>query len=75
MDIQGVVHVAGPRMSIYDFHKEALEKLNVSTNNLIATKMPKERPVDFLADTSLDYTLMIKLTGIEPDNVKNSLNR
>jgi dTDP-4-dehydrorhamnose reductase len=74
-EFQGVVHAAGPRMSIYDFHKETLEALNVPTNNLIATKMPEERPVDFLADTSLDYTLMTKLTGIEPDNVKKSLNK
>jgi len=72
-DYQGIVHVAGPRLSIYEFHRQALEALGVPTNNLIATKMPEKRPVDFLVDTSLDYTLMTKLTGIEPANVEKSL--
>ncbi|MFZ2626984.1 MAG: sugar nucleotide-binding protein [Candidatus Moraniibacteriota bacterium] len=74
-EFQGVIHVAGPRMSIYDFHKEALEALSVPTDNLIATKMPTERPVDFLADTSLDYTLMTKLTGIVPVGIEDSLRQ
>jgi dTDP-4-dehydrorhamnose reductase len=67
---QGVVHVAGKRLSVYEFHKQALEALGVPTDNLIPTKMPIKKPIDFLADTSLDYTLMTKLTGIEPGGIK-----
>jgi dTDP-4-dehydrorhamnose reductase len=72
---QGVVHVAGPRLSVYEFHKQALEALDVPTNSLIAIKMPTERPIDFLADTSLDYTLMTKLIGVEPGSIGDILGQ
>lgn len=72
-DYQGIVHVAGKRMSVYEFHKVALDALGVSTDNLIATKMPDKRPVDCLADTSLDYFLMKKLTGVVPVSIKECL--
>jgi dTDP-4-dehydrorhamnose reductase len=72
-DHQGIVHVAGLRMSVYEFHKQALEALGVPTKNLIATQMPVQRPADFLADTSLDNTLMKKLTSIVPASVEESL--
>ncbi|MFA5962027.1 MAG: sugar nucleotide-binding protein [Parcubacteria group bacterium] len=74
-DYQGIVHVAGPRMSVYEFHKQALEALGVSTDNLVDVKMPVERPADFLADTSLEYSLMKKLTGIEPASIRGSLEK
>lgn len=61
----GIVHVCGKRMSVYDFTKEGMEALKISTENLIGEPMPKERPVDFLSDTSLDNSLMQKLTGMK----------
>lgn len=69
---RGVVHVCGKRMSVYNFTKEGMEAFNLSTKNLIGESMPEEKPLDFLPDTSLDNSLMRKLTGIEPLSVKES---
>jgi len=70
---KGIVHVAGPRMSVYEFFKEGLEAMKISTKNLIGVPMPKERSIDFLADTSLDYSLMEKLTNVIPTGVRETL--
>lgn len=72
LDYRGIVHVCGERKSVYDFMKEGMEALEISTENLIGEPMPKDKPVDFLPDTSLDNSLMRKLTGIEPLGVKES---
>ena len=69
---KGIAHVCGERRSIYDFTKEGMESLGISTDNLIGEPMPKEKPVDFLPDTSLNNSLMRELTGIEPLSVKES---
>jgi len=71
-DYKGIVHVCGERKSVYDFTKEGMEALGISTENLIGEPMPKEKPVDFLLDTSLDNSLMCELTGIQPLSVKES---
>lgn len=55
---QGVIHVAGERMSVYAFFKKELGALGVSTENLIPVRMPQKRPMDFLPDTSLDTNLL-----------------
>ncbi len=72
-EYQGVVHVSGERMSIYEFTKRGLEALGLSTKNLIGNSMPKERPINFLPDTSLDYTLMTRLTNVVPLDIKGGL--
>jgi hypothetical protein len=59
-------------MSVFDFAKECVDALGISTENLIGEPMPNEKPVDFLPDTSLDYTLMQKLTGIQPLGIAES---
>lgn len=71
----GIVHVAGERMSVYDFIKESMEALGVSVENLKGIPMLKEdrRPIDFLSDTSLDNGLMEKLTGKYPMSIIESL--
>jgi dTDP-4-dehydrorhamnose reductase len=60
----GIVHVAGSAMSIYDFYREAMHSLEIPTERLC----PAQMPTDFLhpRDTSLNITLMKKLTKIEP---------
>ncbi len=72
-DYIGLVHVAGPRKSVYDFTKEAVDALGISTEKLVGTLMPKDQPTKFLRDTSMAYALMIKLTGIEPLGVRESI--
>ncbi len=70
-EYQGAVHVSGERMSVYEFTKRGMVALGLSTKNLIGNSMPKERPINFLPDTSLDYTLMTRLTNIVPLDIKN----
>ncbi len=70
-EYQGVVHVSGERMSVYEFTKRGMEALELSTENLIGNSMPKERPINFLPDTSLAYALMTRLTNIVPLDIKN----
>lgn len=64
-DYSGIVHVAGKRTSVYDFMRENMEVLGVYTKNLRGVPMPRERPANFLSDTSLDNSLMKKLTDID----------
>lgn len=66
----GTVHVCGKRMSVYDFTKEGMKALYLPIENLIGKPMPKEKPIDFLPDTSLDNSLMRELTDIEPSSIK-----
>lgn len=58
----GIVHVAGDRMSIYDFILREMKYLGVSIEKFRGVPMPKksERPIDFLPDTSLNCSLMRK---------------
>lgn len=74
-DHSGIVHVAGPRMSVFDFIRKGMEVLNVETDNLFKSTMPKDRPAEFLRDTSLDTALMTELTCIEPMGVKESMEK
>lgn len=74
-DYQGIVHVAGPRMSVYDFVREAMEALDVPTDDLVGTEMPVPHLAGFLTDTSLDFSLMTRLTGIVPEKVSASLKK
>lgn len=71
LDYKGIVNVCGERMSVYDFTKEGMEALGISTDNLIGRPMPNEKPINFLSDTSLDNSLMKELTNIEPLSIKD----
>lgn len=70
-DYIGVVHVAGKRMSIYDFHREAMLALGASVDALIPQEMPTDG--DFLRDTSLDTSLWNKLTGTKASTIREGL--
>jgi dTDP-4-dehydrorhamnose reductase len=67
----GIVHVAGEAMSVYDFYREAMSSLNISSARLSPTQMPSyfQHP----RDTSLDISLMRVLTKIEPLSVRVAL--
>lgn len=69
-DYVGTVHISGERISVYEFTRQGMEALGLSTENLVGKPMPTEKPVDFLADTSLDNSLMRKLTNVEPFSIK-----
>jgi dTDP-4-dehydrorhamnose reductase len=71
-DYQGIVHVCGKRKNLYDFTKEGMEALDISTKTLFGEPMPEKRPLDCLPDTSLDSSLVQKLTGIKPFSIKES---
>jgi dTDP-4-dehydrorhamnose reductase len=67
----GLMHVAGPRMSVYDFYREAMEALGVSTDRLMPEHMPLHSALT--RDTSLRSNLLLRLTGIEPLTVREAL--
>lgn len=69
----GVVHVAGKRLSVYDFHYQAMEALGVDTSCLKSCQMPSDEM--FSHDTSLRFLLWQELTGMEPMSVKQTLSR
>lgn len=69
----GIVHVAGEAMSIYDFYREAMNSLNISTTHLYPTQMPANFPHP--RNTSLDISLMKQLTHIEPLSIHVTLTQ
>lgn len=69
-DYVGTVHISGERMSVYEFTRQGMEALGLSTEKLVGAPIPAEKPIDFLTDTSLDNSLMRKLTSIEPLGAK-----
>ncbi len=69
----GIVHVAGPTMSIYDFAWKAMQSLGVPCDQLQPSIMPPNFPHP--RDTSLDSSLMKKLTSIEPVSIDQALKR
>lgn len=71
-DFVGTIHVAGERMSVYDFHSEAMRALGVDTANLVATPMPEDKGM--LGDTSDDTSLWQELTGVTPLSVSETLS-
>jgi dTDP-4-dehydrorhamnose reductase len=69
----GIVHVAGEAMSVYDFYREAMNSLGIPSERLCPGLMPTESLHP--RDTSLDITLMKKLTEIEPLPVRVALTQ
>jgi dTDP-4-dehydrorhamnose reductase len=69
----GAVHVAGPRMSVYEFQREALAALGADTGHVHAARMPPDSPSP--RDTSLRTDLMTRLTGVAPQSISRALAR
>ncbi len=65
----GIIHVAGERKSVYDFHLEAMQALGVNATNLKAVQLPKNSGLP--RDTSLDISLMKQLEN--PHSISKSL--
>ena len=67
-EIKGVIHLAGYKMSVYEFYKRSMQTLGISVSNLLPGYMPamQLRKVDMLKDTSLDNTKMQDLFGSCP---------
>ena len=72
-EYRGVVHVCGPRISVYEFFSRALQALGCDTHRLLADSVPKDHTPECLVDTSLDNSLLRKLFGVEPVSVTVSL--
>ncbi|MFA6047265.1 MAG: sugar nucleotide-binding protein [Parcubacteria group bacterium] len=71
-EYQGIAHVAGPRMSVYEFVRDAVEAMGYDPSLVVGVSKsddPKKHP----PDTSLDTSLMTRLTGIVPFGVKESI--
>lgn len=71
--VTGVVHCGGPRTSVYEFHRGAMEGLGVSTDRLVPTHIPEER--DLPRDCSLDTNRLTRITGVEPTPIMESIER
>jgi dTDP-4-dehydrorhamnose reductase len=70
-EFKGIVHVAGPRMSVADFVKEGLEAMELPTDRVIGVPKPDD-PITYPADNSLDTSLMQELTHVAPMAVLES---
>jgi dTDP-4-dehydrorhamnose reductase len=69
----GIAHVAGGAMSVYDFYQEAMSSLSIPSERLCPVQMPTT--LSHPRDTSLDISLMKKLTKIEPLPVRLALTQ
>ena len=72
-DFIGTLHVAGERMSVYDFYQQALTALGVDTTNLVARAMPPDPAL--LKDTSLNISKWKELSGVAPKSVRKTLEK
>ena len=70
-DFTGTLHVAGERMSVYDFYQQAMTALGVDTTSLVAKAMPPDPQL--LKDTSLDVSKWTELFGKTLKSVKETL--
>lgn len=68
-DAAGVVHLGGPRTSVYEFHRDALDELGVETTTLVGEPMTDDHP----HDRSLDCARLVDLLGWYPSSVADAL--
>ena len=71
----GTVHISGPRMSVYEFTLQGMKSLGLPLLTLRRESIPKDRPSDFLVDTSLDAHLAEQITGIQSLSVEESFKK
>ena len=71
-DFTGVVHVAGERVSVFDFYCRAMKTLGVSTDGLQREAMPRD--AGLTPDTSLETSLWQRLTGMKPLSIEATLS-
>ena len=69
----GTFHVAGERMSVYDFYRRAMTALGMDASKLLARAMP-DKP-GFLRDTSLDSSEVWESLGWRPRSIEEMLSQ
>ena len=67
----GTIHVAGPRMSAYEFRLRAMQALGVDCTHLRPESMPDNREI--MRDTSLDSTKWQALLNASPISIEEGL--
>lgn len=70
---RGILHIAGERMSVYDFHRRAMEALGIDTARLRPEPMPVDR--GYTRDTSLDSTRWRWMSGTVPPTIEEALRK
>lgn len=70
----GVIHVAGERLSVYDFYRRALQTLGEDCQAIRPVRIPQGATEDYLADTSLDVSLAQRLLHINLGTIESSLH-
>jgi dTDP-4-dehydrorhamnose reductase len=71
-DYNGIVHVAGNRLSVFEFHRRAMKAMCMDTMVLKSCSMPEA--AEMLRDTSLDTSLWHRLTGMEAHTIEQTLS-
>ena len=66
----GTVHISGARTSVYTFYRDTMTTLGVPIKTLYANRLPADAPIP--KDTSLDATLMTRLTGVPVLSVREA---
>ena len=72
-EVTGTLHVAGARLSVLEFHKQALAALGHDTRALCGTPMPKASLLQLQRDTSLDSSKWQKLSETRPLSIPETL--
>ena len=70
-DYRGPLHLAGLRMSAYEFHRQVMNALGVDTTRLTAQPMPTG--AGLMRDTSLDSARWWRMRDAEPLSIKDAL--
>ena len=74
--VTGIVHISGARTSVYNFYQDAMRVLGVPTETLHANTLPADAAASqntVPGDTSLNATLMTRLTGVPVLSVGEAL--
>lgn len=69
---KGVVHVAGIRLSVFEFHHQAMEAMGIDPAEMKRCSMPVA--AEMLRDTSMDGSLWQKLTDMRPHSIGQTLS-
>jgi dTDP-4-dehydrorhamnose reductase len=71
-DHVGVVHAGGPRTSVYCFHYDGMQGLEISPDTIVPTSIPDD--MDVPSDLSITSERLADLTGIDPMPVREAID-
>lgn len=63
-DVQGILHVGGTRLSVYEFTKQALAALGEDASLVAEDHIPEDTPPEVLVDTSMDSSRLKETLGL-----------